>query len=71
MRIALTGVGIVGAAVLIDWAEGPGGAVRFMFFSVWALLMVSHAVAAGSRSTPEDASVEELPETPPVRQLPR
>ncbi|MCO6009777.1 hypothetical protein NE236_32880 [Actinoallomurus purpureus] len=60
MRIALTGIGIIGAGLFIDWIAGAYGAVTFAFFGLWALLLtLSAAFAQGSPLTPDEALADE------------
>lgn len=62
MRIALTGIGIIGAGLFIDWIAGPYGAVAFTFFGLWALLLtLSAAFVSGimTDEAPTEAPAEE------------
>jgi hypothetical protein len=60
MRIALTGTGIIGAGLFIDWIAGPYAAVAFTFFGVWALLLtLSAAFVSGPAPTPEESPAGE------------
>ncbi|GAA0321477.1 hypothetical protein NE235_18760 [Actinoallomurus spadix] len=54
MRIALTGIGIIGAGLFIYWITGPYGAVAFTFFGLWAMLLtLSAAFVSGEALTDE------------------
>jgi hypothetical protein len=58
MRIALTGIGIIGAGLFIYWIAGPYGAVAFTFFALWALLLtLSTAFVAGITTDEAPAEV--------------
>ncbi|WP_433186068.1 hypothetical protein [Actinoallomurus sp. CA-150999] len=60
MRIALTGIGIIGAGLFIDWITGPYAALAFTFFGVWALLLSLSAVfVSGPAPTPEESPADE------------
>jgi hypothetical protein len=62
MRIALTGIGIIGAGLLMYWIAGPYRAVAFTFFGLWALLLTLSAAFVSGMTTdeaPAEAPAEE------------
>ncbi|MEV5751597.1 hypothetical protein AB0L00_27560 [Actinoallomurus sp. NPDC052308] len=59
MRIALTGIGIIGAGLFIYWITGPYGAVAFTFFGLWALLLTLSAAFVSGAALADEVPSEE------------
>jgi hypothetical protein len=62
MRIALTGIGIIGAGLFIYWITGPYGAVAFTFFGLWASLLTLSAAFVSGKPPADVVPVEEAAE---------
>jgi hypothetical protein len=69
MRIALTGIGIIGAGLFIYWLAGPYGAMAFTFFGLWALLLTLSAAFVSGITTDEAPAEAPAEEASPITDL--